>query len=138
MQAFNGNPKNRGVRYPDLGPAVASFLHPDDAMLPPCVLVKPYSGGFDYKSAGFLGAKYGTMLLGEGKPPVHMHRPKSLTDAASSRRSAFRKLANSRFERGRRAAETNAYGHSFAMAEQLMKRRDLFDEFIDLLVERAV
>lgn len=128
MFAFNGQPKNRGVRYPDLGPAVASFLHADDATLPPCVLVKPYSGGFDYKSAGFLGAKYGTLLLGEGKPPVHMLRPESLTDAASARRSEFRKLVNGRFARGRRAAETNAYDHSFNMADQLMKRRDLFDE----------
>ncbi|MCH7726873.1 MAG: DUF1501 domain-containing protein, partial [Planctomycetes bacterium] len=128
MFAFNGNPKNRGVRYPDLGPAVASFLHPDDSTLPPCVLVKPYSGGFDYKAAGFLGAKYGTLLLGEGKPPANMLRPDSLTDAASQRRSNFRKFVNARFEKGRRAAETSAYAHSFDMAEQLMKRRGLFDE----------
>jgi hypothetical protein len=128
MFAFNGNPKNRGVRYPDLGPAVASFLHSDDATLPPCVLVKPYSGGFDYKSAGFLGAKFGTLLLGEGKPPANMLRPESVTDAASQRRAQFRKFANGRFEQGRRAAETSAYAHSFDMAEQLMTRRDLFDE----------
>jgi hypothetical protein len=128
MFAFNGDPKNRGVRYPDLGAAVAKFLQPDDATLPPCVLVKPYSGGFDYKAAGFLGSQYGTLLLGEGKPPVHMTRPQSVSDTADGRRNEFRKLADSRFTKGRRTAETSAYARSFDMAEQLVKRRDLFDE----------
>lgn len=128
MFAMNGNPANRGVTYPDLGPAVASFVHSDDATLPPCVLVKPYSGGFDYRSAGFLGAKYGTLLLGEGQPPVHMLRPDALTQDGIDRRSGFRKMVDRRFAEGRRAAETSAYAHSFRMAEQLMARRDLFDE----------
>lgn len=127
-QAFDGQPKDRGVTYPTLGPAVASFLHKPDSPLPPCVLVKPYSGGFDYKSAGFLGSKWGTLMLGEGKPPVHMQRPDSVSDAANKRRNTFRQFANKRFSSGRRTADTSAYAHSFHMAEQLMQRGDLFDE----------
>lgn len=127
-QAFDGQPKNRGVKYPTMGPALASFLHPPESPLPPSVLVKPYSGGFDYKSAGFLGSKWGTLMLGEGQPPTHMQRPASVTDAANTRRNQFRTLANNRFTTGRRTAETSAYAHSFDMAEQLMRRGDLFDD----------
>lgn len=128
MFAFNGNPKNRGVKYPDLGPAVTKLLPENHNGLPPGILVKPYSGGFNYKCAGFLGAQYGTLMLGEGKPPVNMVRPKSVSDAADGRRNNFRRQANQRFEQGRRAAESSAYSYSFAMAEQMMKRTDLFDE----------
>lgn len=127
-QAFDGEPKNRGVKYPTIGPALARFVHQPDSPLPPCVLVKPYSGGFDYKAAGFLGPGWGVLQLGEGQPPPHMQRPESVTDTADLRRNRFRELANGRFAAGRRTAETSAYAHSFGMAEQLMKRRDLFDE----------
>lgn len=128
MFAFNGNPKNRGVRYPDLGPAMTKLLPEQKNGLPPCILIKPYSGGVDYKSAGFLGAGHSTLMLGEGKPPVNMTRPKSLSNEAAKRRNKFRQQANRRFERGRRETEANAYTYSFTMAEQLMKRTDLFDE----------
>ncbi len=127
-QAFNGNPKNRGVSYPNIGPAIASFLDTKQSSLPPSIMVKPYSGGFDYKAAGFLGPSYGTLMLGEGQPPVHMVRPESVTDTADERRNQFRKRANSRFQKGRRSAETDAYAYSFEMAERLVERRDLFDE----------
>ena len=127
-QAFDGEPKNRGVKYPTMGPALARFLHRPDSPLPPCVLVKPYSGGFDYKCAGFLGPSWGVLQLGEGQPPPHMQRPESVSDAADARRNRFRTKANQRFAQGRRLAETSAYAHSFDMADQLMKRRDLFDE----------
>ena len=119
--------KNRGVRYPDMGPALAKFLHNKSVPLPPSVMIKPYSGGFDYKAAGFLGSRHGTLLLGEGQPPVHMHRPEGVTDQGDTRRNDFRKLVNGQFTKGRRTAETSAYAHSFTMAEQLMSRRDLFD-----------
>ena len=70
----------------------------------------------------------GTLLLGEGKPPVHVIRPDSISEEANQRRNAFRQQANQRFENRRRQAESNAYSYSFEMAEQLQKRTDLFDE----------
>lgn len=128
MFAFNGQPKNRGVKYPNLGPAMVKLLPQSEVALPPCIQIKPYNGGFDYKSAGFLGASYGTLLLGEGKPPVHVIRPDSVSEEANRRRNAFRQQANQRFEKDRRQAESNAYSYSFEMAEQLQKRTDLFDD----------
>jgi hypothetical protein len=67
-------------------------------------------------------------MLGEGKPPVHVVRPDSISDAADARRRAFRNRAEQRFVKGRRTADSEGYNYSFEMAEQLMKRQDLFDE----------
>ncbi|MCH8047820.1 MAG: DUF1501 domain-containing protein [Planctomycetes bacterium] len=122
-----GDPKNRGVTYPFLGSAVAKFLGPGESRLPPYLHIKPGSGGFHYQDAGFLGARYGAIALGDGKPPSHMTRPKSITDEADAARNALRQKLNQRFRKGRREAEIDAYDYSFSSAQQLMKRKDLFD-----------
>jgi hypothetical protein len=127
-EALNGQPKNRGVKYPQIGAAFAKLLPPSKNDLPPHIHIKPYSGGFDYAAGGFLGPQYGALMLGEGKPPMHVVRPDSIGDAAEARRQSFRKRANERFTRGRRTADADAYGYSYEMAEQLMKRQDLFDD----------
>ena len=43
--------------------------------MPPYIHIKPGRGGFAYKDAGFLGAKYGALALGDGKPPANFARP---------------------------------------------------------------
>ncbi|PAW91533.1 MAG: hypothetical protein B9S33_00665 [Pedosphaera sp. Tous-C6FEB] len=122
-----GDPANRGVNYPFLGAAVTKLLGAPANGLPPYIWIKPGSGGFIYQEAGFLGAKYGALALGEGKPPIHIQRPDSISDADDAARNELRRLANARFRLDRRESEVDAYEQSYDMAMQLMKRKELFD-----------
>ena len=122
-----GDPKNRGVTYPFIGSAL-SKLRPPENDLPPYVWIKPGRGGFIWQDAGFLGAKYGSLALGEGKPPIHINRPESITDELDDARNELRRMANGRFRQGRRTSDLDAYEASYNMALQLMKRKDLFDD----------
>ena len=122
-----GDPKNRGVQYPFLGSAVAKFLGDGGSGLPPYVHIKPGSGGFHFKDAGFLGAKYGALALGDGRPPANLIRPDSITDTADADRNTLRKNANRRFANRRNTEQSEAYDYTYRLASQLMKRRDLFD-----------
>jgi hypothetical protein len=123
-----GDPKNRGVDYPFLGSALAKLLPPPANNLPPYMHIKPGRGGFQWQDAGFLGAKYGALALGEGKPPIHIFRPASIDDPRDEARNALRRRMNGEFRRERRDSDVAAYELSYDMAEQLMKRKDLFDE----------
>lgn len=122
-----GDPKNRGVTYPYFGSAVARLVGPGDSALPPYVWVKPMSGGFIYKDAGFLGPKYGALALGDGKPPENLLRPKDLPAEEDDERNELRKLADARYAANRRKEATEANSYAFEMAAQLQKRIELFD-----------
>lgn len=122
-----GDPKNRGVVYPYFGSAVAKWLGPGNSGLPPYVWIKPGSGGFIYQDAGFLGAKYGAVAFGDGKPPENMLRPESISEAEDEDRNRLRQLANQRYAARRRPAVTEANSYVYDMARALMKRQELFD-----------
>lgn len=122
-----GDPANRGVDYPFMGCAVTKLLGAPDNHLPPYIWIKPGSGGFIYQEAGFLGSKFGALALGDGKPPIHINRPDSITDQTDDARNNLRRLANARFRLDRRDSEVDAYEASYDMAIKLMARKDLFD-----------
>jgi hypothetical protein len=123
-----GDPKNRGVVYPYLGSAVAKLLGPTSSNLPPYVWVKPYGGGFKAEDAGFLGAKYGALALGDGKPPENLVRRPSLSIEEDQARNDLREMFNRRYAARRRPDWTDASSHVFDVAHKLMERMDLFDE----------
>jgi hypothetical protein len=115
------------VTYPFLGSAVAKLIGPGQSALPPYVWIKPMSGGFIPKDAGFLGPKYGALALGDGKPPENLLRPSSMTADEDAERNELRALADRRYAERRRAENVEATRHVFDTAAQLQKRRDLFD-----------
>lgn len=123
-----GDPKDRGVTYPYFGSAVAKFLGPGPSNLPPYVWVKPGGGGFKVEDAGFLGAKYGSLALGDGKPPENLLRHASVSEQDDAERNELRALADQRFAQYRRKRTVEANSAVFDMAAALMKRQDLFDE----------
>ncbi len=133
-----GDPKNRGVTYPFFGSAVAKFLGAGTSGLPPYVWVKPMSGGFMPKDAGFLGAKYGALALGDGKPPENLLRPETLTEQEDIERNELRALADKRYSEKRRPQSTEANSFVYDMAAQLQKHRKLFDQstFLPKDIER--
>lgn len=122
-----GDPKNRGVPYPFLGSAVTKLLGTNESGLPPYVAIKPGSGGFFYKDAGFLGPEYGALALGDGKPPANMVAPSSITPEINDARLKLREKINQRFSQKRKKDLSNSYNYTFRVARQMMKNRDLFD-----------
>ncbi len=131
-----GDPKNRGVDYPFLGSAVTKLMGAPDNGLPPYIWIKPGTGGFIWQEAGFLGAKYGALALGDGKPPIHLARPNDVTEQSGEARNTLRRLADARFKADRKASEIDAWESSFDMARQLMAKRELFDS--SRLAERDI
>jgi len=123
-----GDPKDRGVVYPYLGSAVAKLLGPTQSGLPPYVWIKPGGGGFKASDAGFLGAKYGALALGDGKPPQNLLLPAEISPEENDLRLELRAKFNQRYAAGRRRAWTDADSHVFDIAQTLMQRLDLFDE----------
>jgi uncharacterized protein (DUF1501 family) len=122
-----GDPKNRGVTYPYFGSAVAKWLGSGASNLPPYIHIKPMSGGFMPKDAGFLGPQYGALALGDGKPPENLLRPSSMSLEEDVERNELRALLDQRYAERRRKENTEAMKHVFDMAAQLQRRRDLFD-----------
>ena len=122
-----GDPKNRGVVYPYIGSAIANLMGPGKSNLPPYVWIKPGSGGFMHKDAGFLGPKYGALAFGDGKPPENLLRPEAISADEDAERNALRTLANKRYAAGRRSTASEANSYVYEMAQTLMQRRDLFD-----------
>jgi hypothetical protein len=125
---LRGDPVNRGVDYPYLGSAVAKLLGPAADGMPPYVWIKPGSSGFVSQHAGLLGAKWGALALGEGKPPVHIQRPEGVTEETDAARQELRRQADARFRQGRADAEVDAYESCYDTALKLMRRKDLFDD----------
>lgn len=122
-----GDPKNRGVIYPYFGAAVTKLLGPNDSGLPPYVWIKPLSGGFMYKDAGFLGPKYGSLAFGDGKPPENLLRHESVSEQDLKERAELRSLADQRFGKQHRPGSADANSFVFDMGVELMRRQDLFD-----------
>lgn len=125
---LRGHPKNRGVTYPYMGSAVAKLMGPTASNLPPYVWIKPGSGGFISKYAGFLGAKYGALALGDGKPPENLVRPESISERNANERRNLQQLLNERYAARHRPDWNEANSYVYDVADTLMKNTKLFDE----------
>ncbi len=121
-----GDPKNRGVSYPLLGSAVARLYGTEHDELPPYIHIKPGSGGFMYQDAGFLGAKYGALALGDGKAPPNLQSAKPGSEKPSAR-DAFREQLNAGFQQRRNRELSDAYNHTYRVAQQMARHAELFD-----------
>ena len=124
---LRGQPKDRGVTYPYMGSAVAKLMGPTSTGLPPYVWVKPGSGGFIPKHAGFLGARYGALAVGSGKPPDNLVRPESISAEANQIRNELRRKLNERFAGRHRTDYSEANSYVYDLADKLMQHADLFD-----------
>lgn len=121
-----GDPKNRGVTYPLLGSAVARLYGTENDELPAYIHIKPGSGGFMYQDAGFLGAKYGALALGDGKAPANLQSLETSPDRAAAR-DELRSRINKRFEQARNRELSDAYNQTHRVAQQMARHARLFD-----------
>jgi uncharacterized protein (DUF1501 family) len=126
---MTGRPPEAGIEYPELGAVAARLLATGTPGLPGHVQVLPKGGsGFGTKAdAAFLGPKYASVALGDGKPPADLLRPKDLSPESDAARDEFRKKLNDRFAQSRKSAATDAYAESFEQAERVVRQGEVFD-----------
>ncbi|MBY0524268.1 MAG: DUF1501 domain-containing protein, partial [Gemmataceae bacterium] len=123
-----GRRPDPAMQYPRLGAAVSKLLGSETQALPGYIHVVPRGGsGFGSQDAAFLGPKYASLNLGDGKPPDNLLRPTELSEEADRQRREFQDRLNKRFTERRRTAETETYTHSYEQAAQLMKQKRIFD-----------
>lgn len=125
---LTGRKPEAGIEYPHLGAVAAKLLGPAEAELPGHVQILPGGGGgFSKQDAAFLGPRFASVTLGDGKPPPDLSRPAALSDTADRAREELRKRLNDRFAKSRRSAATEAYAESYDQAERAVRRAGVFD-----------
>ncbi len=122
-----GRPQTPAANFPQIGAVAAKALTPEDYALPGHILITPGGGGGRSNDAAYLGPKYASVQLGNGKPPENTVLPDTITVESDASRQDFRRRINERFLSRRRTAVTDAYGYSYEQALQLMQHRDVFD-----------
>jgi uncharacterized protein (DUF1501 family) len=126
---LTGRKPEAGIEYPHIGAVAAKLLGTaSDSALPGHIQILPKGGGgFGKADAAFLGPKYASVSLGDGKPPADLLRPANLAEDTEAAREAMRKKLNDRFARSRKSAATDAYAESFTQAERVVKQAEVFD-----------
>lgn len=126
---LTGRKMEPGITYPHLGAVAARLLGgAGESALPGHIRILPKGGsGFNGADATFLGPKFASVGLGDGKPPADLFRPNDLPTAADEEREEFRKKLNDRFAKSRKSAATDAYTESYTQAERVVKQADVFD-----------
>jgi hypothetical protein len=113
--------------YPHFGAVSAKLLSPENDPLPGFIQITAKGDGGQGRDSAYLGPKYASVRLSDGKPPANSERPKDISEQSDQRRNAFRVGADERFLSRRRSALTEAYTGSYEQAAQLMRRSELFD-----------
>jgi hypothetical protein len=125
---LTGRKPEPGITYPHLGAVAARLLGGDASALPGHIQILPKgSSRFGGADAAFLGPKYASVSLGDGKPPADLIRPKELPADSDAAREEFRKKLNDRFAKSRKSAATDAYVESFVQAENVVRQGEVFD-----------
>ena len=120
------------IKYPQIGSVCAKMLTPENSPLPGYLHITTAGaprpdGPPGIEEAAFLGPRYASVMLPNGREPYDFVRPEWMSEASDSRRQILRNLANKRFARRRRTAETEAYTESYNQAAQLKEKRQVFD-----------
>ncbi|MEQ1826010.1 MAG: DUF1501 domain-containing protein [Pirellula sp.] len=125
IEMTTGRKRIPGTDYPHLGAVVAKSLTPENFPLPGHILIR--GAGSGNNPAAYLGPKYSSVVMNEGKPPEYTDRPESLSVESDQRRNALRVKLNDRFAGRRRTADTDSYTYSYDQALDLLAARDVFD-----------
>ena len=117
-----------GIEYPQFGAVAARLLGSGSDELPGHMQISPGGGsGFSKQDAAFLGPRFASVTLADGKPPPDLLRPAALLSDADQQREALRKKLNDRFARSRRTAQTDAYTESYDQAAKVVAKAAVFD-----------
>lgn len=125
---LTGRRTEPGLQYPEVGAVAARLLNSDKNDLPGHVQITPGGGsGFSKEDAAFLGPKFASVTLADGKAPADLLRPANLTSDIDREREALRQRLNAKFAKSRRSAQTEAYAESYDQAAKVVARANAFD-----------
>jgi len=125
---LTGRRTEAGIKYPEVGAVASNLLVSPNRDLPGHVQITPGGGsGFNKEDAGFLGPKFASITLADGKPPADLLRPASISSDSDREREALRQKLNAQFAQSRRSAQTDAYTESFEQAAKVAARAGAFD-----------
>jgi hypothetical protein len=124
---LTGRRQTPATDWPEIGAVVAKSLDADDRSLPGHIKIRPSGSGGRSADSAYLGPKYASIVLGEGKAPENTACPADLTEESSRLREDFRRKLNERFLERHHTAETDAYTQSYEQAQEFVKQRDIFD-----------
>ena len=122
-----GRRQTPAAEYPSVGAVCAKAMAPPDASLPGHIWITPGGGGGRGNDSAYLGPRYSSFMLGNGKPPHHTTRPAAVSEPMDTARNEFRRRVNERFLNRRRTAVTEAFTYSYEQALALMARKEVFD-----------
>jgi Protein of unknown function (DUF1501) len=124
---MTGRRQTPAADYPVIGAVCARAMAREGDALPGHIVITPGGGGGRGHDSAYLGPKYASIHLGNGKPPQNTTRPGQVTESADAARQDIRRRVNERFLSRRRTAVTEAYTYSYEQALQLMQKKDVFD-----------
>jgi len=125
VEMTTGHKQIPGTDYPHLGAIAAKMLTPQRFPLPGHILIRGAGSGSG--KAAYLGPKYASVVMNDGKPPQFTERPASLSVESDLRRNQLRARFNDRFAGRRRTADTDAYTFSYDQAQDLLSQRQVFE-----------
>ncbi|MCE9532155.1 MAG: DUF1501 domain-containing protein [Planctomycetes bacterium] len=127
IHMLTGRKTEPAIQYPEIGAVAAKLLARDGDGLPGHLQITPNgSSEFSKKDSAFLGPKFSSIALANGKPPVDLFRPANLTDSVDQQREALRQKLNDRFAKSRKSAQTEAYTESYDQAAQFFQKQSVF------------
>jgi hypothetical protein len=124
---MTGRRQTPATDYPEIGAVVSKAIDGNDRALPGHIKIRPSGGGGRSSDSAYLGPKFASISLGEGKAPENTACPADLSEESSKLREEFRRALNDTFLERRRTAETDAYTQSYEQAQEFVKQRDIFD-----------
>lgn len=123
-----GRREEPSLQYPHLGSLVAKMVAEPDNPLPGYLHIQPGGGGgSSAQDAAFLGPRFGSVSISDGRPPANIDLPGGFSPGSDDARHAMRRRADARFLASRNSAETEAYTQTHDQARQMMSRKRLFD-----------
>src|SRR5205085_9840373 len=90
VQMLTGRKPDPAFQYPDIGAVAAKLLGTGNEELPGHIQITPGGGsGFSKQDAAFLGPRFASVTLADGKPPADLFPPAALTSDADRQREAL-------------------------------------------------
>lgn len=124
---LTGRRQTPAANFPEIGAVAAKTLSPEASAVPGHIRIVPGGGGGRGNDAAYLGPKYSSIVLGNGKPPQYTTLSDGIDESSESRRQAFRNQVDLAFANRHPSAMTDAFLNSYQSAQQLMLKRDVFD-----------
>lgn len=124
---LTGRRQTPAADYPQIGAVAARALADEASGLPGHIRITPGGGGGRGNDSAYLGPRFASVALDNGKAPANSARQANLSEQADASRQDFRRKANEHFSAKRRTAMTDAYTSNYEQALLLMKQNQVFD-----------